>query len=335
MVFAFRSALALGLFAILACRAASATPRFDPVPYLHTQKRVAVGNGRHLNIYCTGRGSPAVVLDTSGDDGTAGWRLVQPEIARHTRVCSYDPAGLGFSDAVAGARDAGTSAAELHELLRRAGVVAPVVLVGYAGSGLSARLYADRYPHDVAGLVLVAPDVPYQQQRISAIAPALEPALANGARFAERCLAAAKRGAIRKDSPFAECMYAPPDPTMPAVLRNAIAKQWMRPSLWSVMVAREHGKDLSSAEVTREQRGYGRMPLVVLTTTKDILMLPIPPAQRQRLAQAWMRWHDAVAALSSRGRNRLIEDAGQALPIERPAAVSAAIEGVLEASRRR
>ena len=52
-----------------------------------------------LHIYCTGSGTPAVVMD-SGFPGTSlSWTFVQPEVAKFTCACSYDRAGLGWSDA--------------------------------------------------------------------------------------------------------------------------------------------------------------------------------------------------------------------------------------------
>ena len=69
----------------------------DPV-YAAPQRMVAVAPGRRMNIYCLGHGSPTVVLDAGMGDSTISWALVQKPIARTTRVCSYDRAGLGFSD---------------------------------------------------------------------------------------------------------------------------------------------------------------------------------------------------------------------------------------------
>ncbi|MEA2690090.1 MAG: hypothetical protein QOD51_2697, partial [Candidatus Eremiobacteraeota bacterium] len=98
---------------------------FDPSPYMHAQRLVDIG-GRHMNIYCTGTGSPTVILDTDGDDSILGWARVQPSVARHTRVCSYDSAGLGFSDPGPLPRDASAFANDLHALLAHAGVQPPL-----------------------------------------------------------------------------------------------------------------------------------------------------------------------------------------------------------------
>src|ERR1700730_8797580 len=68
------------------------------VAYESPQRLVTIGSGQRLNIYCTGRGSPTVVFDSGLGEKTANWGLIQPAVAKRTRACSYDRAGLGFSD---------------------------------------------------------------------------------------------------------------------------------------------------------------------------------------------------------------------------------------------
>ena len=70
---------------------------YDPSPYLHPQRLVDIG-GRRMNMYCLGRGSPAVILEAGLGDWIHTWRFVQPAVAHKTQVCSYDRAGMGFSD---------------------------------------------------------------------------------------------------------------------------------------------------------------------------------------------------------------------------------------------
>lgn len=77
--------------------AATILTKTDVAPYLHAQRLISI-SGRTLNIYCTGQGSPSVILDAGAGDTTFAWRKVQPAISKFTRVCSYDRAGLGFSD---------------------------------------------------------------------------------------------------------------------------------------------------------------------------------------------------------------------------------------------
>ena len=132
--------------------------------------RVDVG-GYRLYLQCIGAGSPTVVLEAGLGSPSEVWGLVQPGVARFTRVCAYDRAGVGGSDAGPRPRTSGTIVAALHTLLRRAGVGGPYVLVGHSIGGFHARLYAHRYPREVAGMVLVDASHPDQLARELAALP--------------------------------------------------------------------------------------------------------------------------------------------------------------------
>lgn len=113
--------------------------------------------GCRLHIYEQGRGSPTVVLESGIAGSSLGWSLVQPKIAEFTRVCSYDRAGLGWSDRCGSATTIDAMVLELATLLQRAKIPAPFVLVGHSFGGLLIRAYACRRPDEVAGLVFVDP----------------------------------------------------------------------------------------------------------------------------------------------------------------------------------
>ena len=111
--------------------------------------------GYRLHLWCTGNGAPAVILDTGLGGSSAEWGFVQPEVARFTRVCSYDRAGMGYSDPGPSPRTARRIAGELAELLARSGTAAPVVLVGASIAGFGVRVFASDHRERIAGLVLV------------------------------------------------------------------------------------------------------------------------------------------------------------------------------------
>jgi pimeloyl-ACP methyl ester carboxylesterase len=119
--------------------------------------------GYRMHIYCTGEGSPTVVLNGASLDTVSDWVWVLPEVGKVTRVCAYDRAGLGWSDASPGAPDTVQNALELHTLLQKAGIGGPYVPVGHSFGGLYARTFAGRYPDEVAGMALIEgthPDFP-------------------------------------------------------------------------------------------------------------------------------------------------------------------------------
>jgi pimeloyl-ACP methyl ester carboxylesterase len=123
---------------------------------------VDVGEHR-LHMNCVGQGSPTVVLDAGWGYTSVEWSAwVQPEVAKHTRVCAYDRAGMGWSEPEAGAPDATQTTAELHTLLQEADEEGPYVFAGHSLAGLYSRIYAERYPEEVAGMVLVDSSHPDQ-----------------------------------------------------------------------------------------------------------------------------------------------------------------------------
>ena len=121
--------------------------------------------GYKMHIDCTGEGSPTVILESGLGDSYISWRRVQPRIAKFTRVCSYDRAGLGYSESSSQPRTSKVIAGELHALLRAAGVAPPYVLVGHSMGGYDVRLYASLYRNEVAGMVLVDASHPDQENR--------------------------------------------------------------------------------------------------------------------------------------------------------------------------
>jgi len=111
--------------------------------------------GYRLHLQVTGKREPAVVLIAGAGDFSFDWSLVQPAVARFSRVCSYDRAGFAWSDLGPTPRTMKQEAYELHLLLKKAGIKGPYVLVGHSLGGLVARIYSDMYPTEVAGIVLV------------------------------------------------------------------------------------------------------------------------------------------------------------------------------------
>jgi pimeloyl-ACP methyl ester carboxylesterase len=122
---------------------------------LPTGQLIDVG-GHRLYLNCVGSGTPTVVIDAGWGDSSEAWSTsVQPAAATHTRVCTYDRAGMGASEPGPLPRTAERMADELHTLLQRAEVPGPYVLVGHSMGGLPVRVFADRFPAEVVGLVLL------------------------------------------------------------------------------------------------------------------------------------------------------------------------------------
>jgi pimeloyl-ACP methyl ester carboxylesterase len=122
--------------------------------------------GADMHLWCSGHGAPAIILDAGLGDDSLIWAKVQPQLARHTTVCSYDRAGYGWSEPQPGRRDANAIAAQLHGLLGAAQIAPPYILMGHSFSGLAVRAYAQRHPGEVAGVVLVDAATPLQDDQL-------------------------------------------------------------------------------------------------------------------------------------------------------------------------
>jgi pimeloyl-ACP methyl ester carboxylesterase len=141
------------LSAPLAAGPASEKPTAPPPGRL-----VDIG-GYRLHLYCTGKGRPTVILlsglGAAAARASATWGRVQPEVAKFTRVCSYDRAGEGWSDPSPARESLQQTVNELHRLLLRADVKPPYVLAGQSWGGPIARVYASQHPERVVGMVLI------------------------------------------------------------------------------------------------------------------------------------------------------------------------------------
>ncbi len=108
---------------------------------------------RKLHLYCTGEGSPTVILIAGGGAFSIDWALVQPKVAEKTQVCSYDRAGLGWSDPGSAEETVEETINDLHALLRASGEKGPFILVGASIGGIYIQAYQRAFPEDVGGLV--------------------------------------------------------------------------------------------------------------------------------------------------------------------------------------
>lgn len=131
----------------------------DAKAYPPPGRLIDVG-GHRLHLYCTGSGSPTVVLEPGGGASSSDFAWIAPAVAGDTRVCVYDRAGRGWSDATNDPQDGAHIAADLHTLLERAQVPGPYVLAGHSFGGLYVQSFAAQFPDQVAGMVLLDSTVP-------------------------------------------------------------------------------------------------------------------------------------------------------------------------------
>ncbi len=275
----------LALATVGAVYQALATER-DRKAYPPPGRLVDVGGYRpHLQALGADRGGPTVVLD-GGHMPSPYWGLIQPELARFTEVVAYDHAGLGWSEPGPQPRDARQLAAELHALLHNAGVLGPYVLVGHSDGGLTARMFAELYADEVAGMALL--DAAHedlfqlaggaQTDRTQRVVYGLAPALARVGLF--RLLIPGWLMGFEglPSRPRAELTALANQPGQLEIIRDE----------WQLMEA-------THAEV-RGTRDLGTKPLAVLSATQ----------WEQTSIPGWARLQDALAELSANSEHTTI-----------------------------
>lgn len=126
-------------------------------------------DGHRMHLFCSGTGSPTIVLSSGLGDDSLVWARTQAALSATTRVCSYDRSGLGWSDRRAAIPDAKNIAVELHTLLHESKVTFPIVLMGHSISGVYIREYAQLYGNDLAALIFVDGSTPLQDRLFPAV----------------------------------------------------------------------------------------------------------------------------------------------------------------------
>jgi pimeloyl-ACP methyl ester carboxylesterase len=308
----------------------AAAPIITDAVYTHAQRLVDVDHGRRMNLYCRGAGSPAVIMDAGMGDSTISWAMVQPAIATRTRTCSFDRAGLGFSDPATRAGDAVNSAEDLHALLRAAGIGAPYVLVSHSLAGMYARVFADRYPDEVAGMVLVEPSHEDQSTRGWAIgAPGQQAKWDDWLKQREACIDDARSGLVKDTPAYAQCV-GEPDPRFSRAINDAQSRYASTVRWQQAVVSEQQNVFYASAEQARATRkSFGDMPIIVLTHS------PYPKAkdetqqERDQRTLLWEDLHLQIAALSSRGVNEIVPNSGHFIQYDRPQVVIDAVNQAL------
>jgi pimeloyl-ACP methyl ester carboxylesterase len=167
---------------------ASDRRRFPPPGRL-----IEIGRGR-LHLVDSGEGTPAVILEAGIAASCLNWTSLRAQLARFTRVCTYDRASLGWSEAAVSARTISEVVRDLHALLAAARIPMPIVMAGHSFGGLVVRYYAVEHPGQVAGLVLVDPLAANEWRHPS---EAQRKTLHRGARLSRRGALLARFGVVR------------------------------------------------------------------------------------------------------------------------------------------
>src|ERR671917_686251 len=241
-------------------------------------------NGHLMHINCMGEGGPTVILEAANLGMSAHWVRVQQQLAQTTRVCAYDRAGMGWSEPGPEPRDARQISSELHTLLKGADSEGPYVLVGHSYGGLYARMYAARYPNQVAGVALVDSSHPEQFTR----SPEGQAMYEQTNRLGAVLPLLTRLGVIRLSN------FYPAHPDLPHQQREQIEAFNSSTQQVATTVEEFRATPETSAQV-RATGSLGDKPLAVVSAGEQ--------------SSGWFEMQDELAALSSNSIHRVVEGA--------------------------
>lgn len=318
---------------VLAVVSAGAAPVPDSF-YMHAGKLVAVDGPRRLNLSCMGRGNPTVLFDSGMADSDLVWRLVQGEVAKATRACAYDRAGIGFSDPRSGESDAKAAVADLHALLMAAKIRTPILYVGHSMAGLYGVLLEATHPDDLAGAVLVEPSFANQWDALSAAgiaagapqaaADALLASLHAQARRLKEC--AALPAPLPKDCAGSDNRLPPALAALDQAQRSRPSYLLTKASEYESFLSTKDGKNVDQKELEAVSVSFGSKPLIILTRGTEVGNPGFTAEQSLAINHAWKVGHDKLAALSTRGSNTVVPDSGHYIQYDQPQAVIDAVK---------
>ena len=287
--------------------------------------------GQRLHLYCLGTGNPTVILEAAAPGWSLYWSTVQPQLARTTRVCAYDRAGLGWSDRGPLPRTGQRMAKELHCLLERAGIAGPYVLVGHSLGGLVARLYQHDYPQEVVGMVLVdaGHELEMRQAEFRSFANA-------GKSMLPVFRAMTMLGITRLIASYDQL---PPILTLqeekvPAEIRPMLRTVWLRTGYVSTLADESDGL-IETLEQVRHSGRLGDLPLVIITATGPVWWPDMPgqvnPAKFKKM---WMDLQQDLTTLSTKSRQVFAEHSGHFIQFDEPSLVAESVRQVIDLTRR-
>jgi pimeloyl-ACP methyl ester carboxylesterase len=316
----------IGIVGFGAIYQALATRR-DRQRFLPPGKLIEI-NGRTWHYQIMGEGHPTVIVD-SGTGGThLDWQLVQPEVAKFTRILTYDRAGYGWSDPSSEPRTAEQVVSELRQLLKKAEIEPPYVLVGMSLGGLFSRFFAHCYPEEVAGMVLV--DVAHERmyeetpvewvelnQRLEKLLTYVVPIMGQIGLL---------RLLVTFDSlPMAAGLFQKFPPSL-----RSLAKALYSQTQFGETFAQESAAvsvSMSQVEQVRKTMPFPDIPLVVLSSGKPDFDIT------QDVLQKLQELHADLAKESRQGSHIIVHESGHAIQLEKPELVIDAIRQVVEKVR--
>ena len=301
--------------------------------YAKPGQLVDVGQGRKLNMRCSGTGTPTVMLESGNVADSMAWFKVQPEIAKFTRVCAYDRAGTGYSDGGPLPRSLDANAADLFALIDAAKIAKPVVLVGHSYGTNVVRRAAEQRAQDVAALVLLDPP----PQNVGEFSPEFDKteAAENEAGLAayKQCAAGAEKKQLDAGLPELKPCLRGPNPAYSDTLNAALHASKIRPAFWEMIISITQSNAEMYKQPVSKTENHGAMPLLILQPDKPFAGEEPPPEIAKALEAARQKTQRAIAATSTRGKIVPVSNSSHDLQFDRPDAVVEAIGIAIKQAR--
>ncbi|WP_199100996.1 alpha/beta hydrolase [Dyella sp. ASV21] len=289
---------------------------------------VEIAPGRRLNLRCEGSGPQTVILEAGSHADTTTWFKLQPLLAASAKVCSYDRAGYGFSDGGPLPRDLAAEVADLHALIQHAKLHTPLVLVGHSRGSNIARLYAQRYPADLSGMVLIDPPA----QDVASVAPewARQEAQMSEQRFSfiDHCEAGAEKHQLASPPTALAACVAVGNPLASAKVNASIAAYKFKPVFWRTLESELRDNAVIYGQPVSPSETLGDLPVIVLTASDTYA--DAPGDIRQTLAAARDATQAKILATTTHGRRILVDHASHDIQLDQPVAVANAVDALLE-----
>jgi pimeloyl-ACP methyl ester carboxylesterase len=323
----FKATLMIGILLTLGVGCTRATDGPSP-----TGQMVDIG-GRKLHIHCTGTGAPTVIVENGGAAFSFDWELVQPEVEKFTRVCTYDRAGYAWSDVGPEFDTFDQSVHDLHTLLTKAGIAGPYVMVGHSFGGLLVRFYKATYPRDVVAMVLVDSS---HEESLQQVGPKVVRIPEVTADQFKALIDEGNANRPRNPEPdlVPETIFSPYD---------KLPEQFQTLHLWALRrvlpLVKTWGLNLQYDLSRLHQLGVGNphplgnMPLVVLTAS-DSNLPQVPGMTADQVRQDHLRLQDDLATLSTNARHVMVAGSGHEIYLYKPAVVVQSISDVVTSVRK-
>jgi L-ascorbate metabolism protein UlaG (beta-lactamase superfamily) len=281
--------------------------------------------GRKLHLFCSGSGSPTVVLQ--GAPFVLDWSFVQPEIAKRHRVCSFDPAGAGWSERSGNPDATAFDVSDVHAALAAAGEKPPFVLVGAGPGATASRWFQVQFPREVAGIVFV--DGVHEDSAIVPVDDRPAPLWSvsqEQLRTIVDQFTAGRQGPARPATPEED---APLDRLPADVLTTRVTFQLRRDRVLASPSA-----DLLFAMLDSDRSVFTRLHDAAAASPTPLGNLPVVSLRASVDIDAPFKAVQAgLVRLSSNGTERIVARSGSEIHLYEPSSVVLAIEDVVESAR--